>query len=119
MRKRTFVVAALAASALAVPQAAQPATKTLYATVGPGETITMKTAAGARVKTLKAGTYTIVVQDKSADHNFRLFGKGVSKTTAVGFTGKKMWRNVRLGKGTYRFVCDPHAGHMAGSFRVS
>jgi plastocyanin len=70
------------------------------------------------VKGLKAGRYRIVVRDRSAMHNFHLSGPGVNKRTAVGFRGTRTW-TVRLRKGRYRFVCDPHAAQMRGSFRVT
>jgi plastocyanin len=37
--------------------------------------------------------------------------------TGVRFTGTKSLV-LKLRKGTYRFLCDPHAGEMHGSFRV-
>ena len=116
-----LTIAAIAATAvgLTLPSLAQGATKKLYATVGPDDTITLKTAAGARVRSIKAGRYTIVVRDRGDDHNFRLFGRGLSKATTVGFVGRKVWRNVTLRRGkTYTFQCDPHADHMRGSFRA-
>jgi plastocyanin len=36
----------------------------------------------------------------------------------VSFVGKKSL-TVTLKKGTYRFVCDPHASSMKGSFKVA
>ena len=45
---------------------------------GPGFTITLKKN-GVKVRTLKAGKYTITVQDKSNQHNFRLKGPGLNK----------------------------------------
>ena len=67
---------------------------------------------------LKAGAYTIVVQDKASDHDFHLTGPGVNKTTDVGDKGTFTWK-VTLKKGTYTYVCDPHASFMKGSFTVS
>ncbi len=120
MPQRSSIAAALAAAiALIAPSAAQPAARTLYGTVGPGFTITLKTKGGALVKTVPAGTYTIVVRDKSPDHNFRLAGPRLHRATSVEASGTTTWRNVRLAAGkTYRFICDPHADHMRGSFRV-
>jgi plastocyanin len=66
---------------------------------------------------LKAGTYTITVQDKSNIHNFHLTGPGVNKKTSVGGTGTTTW-TVTLKKGTYKYICDPHAAAMKGSFTV-
>jgi plastocyanin len=36
----------------------------------------------------------------------------------VGYTGTKSFV-LRVKKGSYRFVCDPHSGSMRGSFLVS
>ena len=80
----------------------------LNGTVGPGFTITLKKGT-AKVKTLKAGKYTITVKDKSNIHNFRLKGPGVNKQiTSVAFKGTKTV-TVTLKKGTYTYQCDPHA----------
>lgn len=98
-----------------------PATRppTLTATVGPGATISLRTSRGARVRRLKAGRYRIVVRDRSAMHNFHLSGRGVNKRTTVRFRGTTTW-TVTFRKGrTYRFVCDPHARRMKGSFRAT
>jgi len=107
---------AAVAAALAVP-AAQASTPTLRGTVGPGFTITL-TKAGKKVAKLKAGTYKIVVADKAAVHNFHLTGPGVNKKTSVSATGTTTW-TLKLKKGTYKYVCDPHASGMRGSFTVS
>jgi plastocyanin len=85
---------------------------------GPGFQITMKLN-GKTLKTIKAGTYTIKIEDKSSAHNFRLRGPGVSKSTSVGGTGEFRWR-LKLKPGTYTFQCDPHAAMgMKGTFRVT
>ena len=90
----------------------------LVATVGPGFTISLSKS-GKAVKTLKAGTYRITVRDRSAMHNFHLSGPGFNKATGVPTSGTTVWRNVKLKKGTYRFVCDPLRSTMKGSFKVS
>jgi plastocyanin len=99
------------------PPTTPPPTRRLIATVGPGFTISLRTAAGARVRTLRRGTYTIVVRDRSRMHNFHLIGPRVNRRTSVGARGTFTWR-VTLRAGRYRFVCDPHAAAMRGSFRV-
>jgi plastocyanin len=38
--------------------------------------------------------------------------------TSVAFTGTKTFV-LRLKKGSYRFVCDPHSSFMHGSFVVA
>jgi plastocyanin len=109
-------VAAVALVAVAPLGAAPSATK-LTGTVGPGFTISLKKGT-TKVAKLKPGAYTITVNDKSSIHNFHLTGPGVNKKTSVSGTGTKKW-TVTLKKGTYKFVCDPHATMMKGSFKVS
>jgi plastocyanin len=112
-----IALAVSAAVALLAVPSVSAAGGTLKATVGPGFTITL-TQNGKKVSTLKAGTYKIVVSDKSSIHNFHLTGAGVNKTTSVGATGSKTW-TVKLKKGTYKYVCDPHKTSMKGSFKVT
>jgi len=45
-------------------------------------------------------------------------GRGVNKKTTVAFRGSRTWL-VTFRPGRYRFVCDPHARRMRGSFRVT
>jgi hypothetical protein len=52
------------------------ATPKLHGTIGPGFTISLKNAQGKKVATLKHGTYSFVVADKSSIHNFTLNGPG-------------------------------------------
>ena len=112
------IATAVAATAcLALAAAAQASTPTLKGEVGPGFTITL-TQGGKKVTKLKAGSYTIKIADKSNIHNFHLTGPGVNKKTSVGGTGSTTW-TVKLKSGTYKFVCDPHASIMKGSFKVS
>jgi plastocyanin len=92
--------------------------RTLIATVGPGFTISLRTTAGRRVSRVRRGRYRIRVRDRSSMHNFHLRGRGVNKRTTVAFRGTATW-TVTLRVGTYRFVCDPHARRMRGSFRVT
>ena len=89
----------------------------LTATVGPGFSISLRTAGGRRVTSLRAGRYRITVRDRSRMHNFHLIGPRVNKKTAVGFVGNPIW-TLTLRRGAHRFVCDPHARAMRGSFRV-
>lgn len=90
----------------------------LVATVGPGFTIRL-TRNGRRVRTLKAGRYRITVNDRSAIHDFHLTGRGVNRKTAVAGQGTRTW-TVTFRKGSiYRFLCDPHARTMRGSFRAT
>jgi plastocyanin len=113
-----FVALIALVAALAVASTASAATPTLVGTVGPGFTITL-TKGGKKVTKLTAGTYVFKISDKSNIHNFHLTGPGgLNKKTSVGGTGSSTWK-VTLKKGTYKFVCDPHASFMKGSFTVS
>jgi hypothetical protein len=107
-------------AALAVPSrtSAAAAATVLRGTVGPGSTITLKTAQGKLVKQLKPGSYTIRIRDLSPIHNFHLFGPGVNELTSVQNTGSATW-TIRLERGVYRYRCDPHRTIMHGSFTVS
>ncbi|HVV59925.1 MAG TPA: plastocyanin/azurin family copper-binding protein [Gaiellaceae bacterium] len=113
MKLVALVVAA--AAALAAPAAFAGGT-TLTGTDGPGFTITL-TQGGKKVTSLKAGTYTLKISDKSNIHNFHLTGPGVDKKTSVGAVQNVTWK-VTLKKGTYKYVCDPHVSIMHGSFTV-
>jgi plastocyanin len=101
---------AIAVAAFAGPAAAAPAK--LTATVGPGFTITLSK------KTVKAGTYVIIVRDRSKIHNFHLLEPGVNKKTSVAAVKSYTW-TVKLKRGTYRFICDPHASIMEGTLKVT
>ena len=69
-------------------------------------------------KPTKPGKIKLVVADKSAAHNFHLTGPGVNVKTSVSAVGTKTF-TITVKKGAYRFVCDPHASSMKGSFRIS
>ncbi len=118
--KRLLLTAALLA--LAVPLAAPASTTAtkLTGTTGPGLTITLKKA-GKKVTTLKRGSYSITVSDRSSSHDFVLSGPGIKNKmiTGLSFKGTKTV-TVTLKKGTYTYFCTPHrkAG-MKGSFRVT
>ena len=116
MSRIHLAIAALVAGALVAIAPATAAVPKLVGTDGPGFTITLKKA-GKKVARVKPGKYTIVVKDLSSTHNFHLTGPGVNKKTSVSFQGTKTW-TVTLKKGTYKFVCDPHAPIMKGSFKV-
>ena len=95
------------------------ASGTLEGETGPGFEIEVKQN-GEDAESVKAGTYTLKVDDKSDQHNFHLIGPGVDmKVTDVGFVGDKTV-TVTLKKGTYTYQCDPHASSgMKGTFEVT
>jgi plastocyanin len=111
-----LVLLAALVAALAAPSAFAR-TPTLNGVDGPGFTITLKQGKNT-VKKLKAGTYIFKIADKSGIHNFHLKGPGVDKKTSVGKNQNVTWK-LKLKKGKYTFVCDPHKSFMKGSFTVS
>jgi plastocyanin len=91
----------------------------LLLTSGPGEVIALKTAAGASVKTMKRGTYTVRVRDRSTIHNAHVVAPGFNKKTTLRFVGTQTWKMSLRRTGTLRFLCDPHAlTGMKGSAKI-
>lgn len=112
-----LTVLALAASAMASSQAKPK----LIGVVGKNDAFKITlTSNGKAVKTLKAGTYTVVIQDDSTIHNYELNGPN-GKTrdlTSVGFTGTKTF-TLKLAKGKYKAFCEPHESFMFQNFTVT
>ena len=121
MLRRLLVPLVLAGALLATAAGVHAATAKssgLVGEVGPGFTIEVKQN-GKDLKTIKAGTYRIKVEDKASIHDFHLVGPGLNKTTSVPFVGDKTW-TITLKPGKYTYKCDPHAlSGMKGTFRVT
>ena len=119
MTRAVMLVVALVAAALlgaADGAATQAQSTTLTASVGPGLTISLRTAGGAAVTKLTPGTYTINVNDQSDFHSFALSGPGgVSEDSGIAFIGMVSW-TVTLTNGTYIFRCLAHPTTMRGTF---
>jgi hypothetical protein len=94
----------------------KPAPK-LLATVGPKATISLRSASGAPFKSVKAGTYSIVVRDRSKTHNFHLVGVGVNKKSSVAAVATTTWK-LKLSKGALRFYSDKAPKTVKGSVKV-
>ncbi len=112
MRILTLLAAIVGALALTAAVPAATTVGKLTATVGPGFTISMN------AKKVKHGVYKITVRDRSSIHNFHLVGAGLNKKTSVAGVKTVVWK-VSLKKGTYRFMCDPHATTMKGVLKVT
>jgi len=112
-------VLALATAVTATALARQSSTPTLVGTVGPGYTISL-TKGGQAVKTLKAGKYKLVINDKASIHAWSLDGPhGYAKDfTQVSFVGTKTF-SVNFKAGKYKFYCPPHESQMFGHFTVT
>ena len=121
MRKMVVLLAVVAAaSAVAtVAFARHTMSPTLVGTDGPGYKITL-TLSGKTVKTLKHGTYTFVIHDKSSIHGWSLdgphgFAKDIAKIPSVGT--KTVTLTLKAGK--YKFYCPNHEAIMFGHFTAT
>ena len=121
MFNRLTFLLSLAAVALVAVAGVNAATSKesfdLKGEVYPNYKIEFVNRADAKVKTVKAGTKRIKIEDKSPIHNFHLKGPGVNESTSVGFVGERIW-TVKLKPGKYTYWCDPHSSMMHGSFKV-
>lgn len=115
---KALLVAAVAAVLIAVPAYAKSTAVTLTGEAGPGFSIEVKKG-NKDLKTIKAGTYKLKVEDKSSIHNFHLSGPGLNKKTSVPFMGDTTW-TIKLKPGKYTYQCDVHAADgMKGTFKVT
>jgi hypothetical protein len=94
----------------------------LRATVGPGY-ISLKRADGSLIRTLEAGTYAVVVRDRTARGNFHLIGFHAGRTslivdrkTGIRYSGSVVW-TVRFRRGSYHYLSDGPPG-ITRQFRV-
>jgi plastocyanin len=124
--KTLSIIAVLTAAALAVAGAAfssSTSTPTLKGVVGPGYSVSL-TKGGKKVASLKAGTYKIVVSDKSSFHNSVLerekpnTPKLEKHITGTGFIGAKTV-TMTLKPGSWRFYCSVHESQMHQDFKVT
>ena len=105
---------------LPTPKPPPAATKPpkLLATVGPRKTISLRSASGAALHHgVKAGTYSVVVRDRTKLHNFHLVGKGVNRRSTVAGVGTTTWK-LKLAKGVLRFYSDQAPKTVKGSVKV-
>jgi len=121
MFRATLAVIVATAVALTVAGVAFSRTEsspTLNGNVGPGFTITLKKS-GRLVKTLKAGSYKFVINDRSNFHGYSLDGPhGFAKDfTKIPFVGKKTFI-VKLKAGKYKYYCPNHESTMFAHFTV-
>jgi len=115
---KALFAAGVIAALIAVPAFAKSIPVTLKGEVGPGYSIEVQKA-GKDLKTIKAGTYKIKVEDKGSIHNFHLLGPGLNKRTTVPFSGQTTW-TIKLKPGKYTYQCDAHASQgMKGTFKVT
>ena len=118
-----IVVAAAAFAALLLAPGGQAANPVLVGKTGfhGAYRITLTFSDGRPVKTLPAGTYTLIVHDYSRIHNFALGSQTQNKrllTTGIPWVGTKRY-TLRLVPGSYAYACSAHYRTMNGTFRVT
>ncbi len=114
------VAAAVAALLVMLAPAGAASHPQLVGVVGQNDAFKITLSSGGKVaKTLKAGTYTLVIHDDSAIHNYELDGPhGKSWTfTSVPFVGTKTV-TLKLVAGAYKAYCAPHESVMFQHFSV-
>jgi hypothetical protein len=117
-----FAIAALVAAGLAFPATARPANPMLIGKSGFHNkyVITLTYPNGHRVRSLAAGTYTLVVHDYSSIHNFALGSQTQNKrllTTGIPWIGTRRY-TLKLTPGRYAYACSAHFQTMNGTFVV-
>jgi len=86
-----------------------------------GFDITLNDANGNKVTRLAPGTYTIVVHDRSALHNFHLASNTdptVDFRTGLEFVGDQTFTVTFKPGLRYAYACEPHFQIMNGEFRI-
>jgi len=78
--------------------------------------ISLKTSAGAKVRTLVAKKYKLTVSDASSKQNFHLKGPGLNRKTGVAAKTRATW-TVTLKPGKYTYGSDKNR-KLRGSFKV-
>ena len=99
MRRALAILAAGLVAAFGLAASGQARETGLRGEVGPGFKIEVERG-NTDVKRIRHGTYRMLIEDKSSNHNFHLIGPGINKKTTVAFKGKQRW-TVRLKKGRY------------------
>ena len=70
------------------------------------------------MRLISVGLTTILATLLASIRDFHLTGLGADKKTSVAGTGTAEW-TVKLKKGTYHFVGDPHHTIMHGVLKVT
>jgi plastocyanin len=121
IRIATLAAALVAAAFAAAAHAGAAAHPKLVGVVGKNDAYKITLARnGKLVKKIKPGTYTLVIHDDSAIHNYELDGPhGKSWTfTSVGFIGTKTV-TLKLVPGKYKAYCSIHESIMFQHFSVT
>jgi hypothetical protein len=116
---RKLLLIAIVCGVVAAGTASASGSTKVLGTVGPGFTISLKSTTGKKLSSLRAGTYTFVVADKSSNHNFTVKGPGIANRTitGTGFTGTKT-AVLTLRAGSYTLYCTVHPTSVTTTITV-
>lgn len=119
-----IVIIAVAVGALSgsARGAADPVVLTAIVGTNDGFNITLNGPDGKKLQRLLPGTYTVVVDDRSAIHNFHLASNDdptVNFRTDVAFVGQESFTVTFRNDTEYAYACEPHWQVMNGSFFVT
>jgi plastocyanin len=124
MTTRRFALAALLVAVLAPAALARTAANpTLIGKVGfhNAYRITLTFTNGKPVKSIPAGTYTLIVHDYSKIHNFALGSQTQNRrlfTTGIPWVGTRTY-HLTFAPGRYAYACSAHFQTMNGTFVVT
>ena len=113
-----FVLGAALATRTGTHGSSAAVSSTLHGTVGPGFDISLTYDDGTPVASPPAGSYRIVVNDLTSDHNFHLIGPGVDMSTGTEQIGSATWNVTFQNNSQYIFQCDTHPAEMNGIFTI-
>src|SRR5690348_15564295 len=122
MARWAIAIIALLVGTLAGSARAEPPTLTAIVGTNDGFDITLNDESGNKVAFLAPGTYTVVVDDRSAIHNFHLASNDdptVNFRTDVAFVGQESFTVTFRNDTQYAYACEPHWQVMNGSFFVT
>jgi Copper binding proteins, plastocyanin/azurin family len=124
LRIAVLIGLALAVSGATHATAGPAANPVLIATVGTndGTDIDLADVNAVHVSRLTAGTYDIVVRDRSRLHNFHLASNSdptVDFRTELDFVGEMTFTVTFRDETRYAYACEPHWQTMNGEFFVS
>src|SRR5690348_7000845 len=119
-----IVIIAVAVGALCgtTRGSADPVVLTAIVGTNDGFNITLNGPDGKKVTRLDPGTYTVVVDDRSAIHNFHLASNDdptVDFRSDVAFVGQMSFTVTFKNGNQYAYACEPHWQSMNGGFFVA
>jgi hypothetical protein len=90
---------------------------TLYGSLSATTGTALSNSDDSALNGTRAGSYNVVIQDRTKRDGFRLYGSGVDRRTTAAFVGRTVWR-VKLRAGAvYRFQATSHPKRST-AFRV-